>query len=1048
MITKSWEREISIHLADQSTPLERRIELRWLAGASILVACGLVLVGAAKIREFPEASARLAAGELLDLNSISNSDQILPFLLVISDPTSRASAATTMFDYVTAHAPFTNDGALARLRIGLDRLPFAKLKPLLLVRTPRKFLEQYASWCLVYLASFWMVHLLWTWRRFRGDPVLLPMLHLLTGIGLMLAVSLRDPLRDTLEFRKFAWGVALGCALLLLPLLRIFHPQNFARLTYTPLFIALALFVLLLFRGAGPTGSDAKVNLGPFQPVELIKVLLVLFLAGYFARKWEWLRELNQRRIPWLPMPRLDHIVPVTIGVASALVFFFLLKDMGPALVTGFLFLVMFTVARNRIGLALAGVVLLVAGVSVGYRYGSPKTVVERVSMWLSPWDNDVRGGDQLAHSLWAFSTGGLTGSGPGWGDPEMIPAGHTDLVLPAIGEEWGFVGVVAVGLLFLFLLRRVFLIALGAADEFAMFLTVGFGALIALEMLLISSGVLGAIPLSGVVSPFISAGNTAMLSNFLIVAFLAGISSRGSGKLLELPFSRPVRVLSITLGALVWLLVGRAAYIQVLHGREFLIRDARVIEQDGVKRPQLNPRLRSLAAEIPRGTIYDRNGVPLATGDWRELEAHRSDYEKLGISIEAACTRLESRHYPLGAATAHLLGDFRTGENFHASNASLIEHDLNSRLQGYSDLHELAPLVRARHQQLNPALRALLSQDRSVRSTIDIRLQQQAALLLQKTLKPAKKNGALIVMEPDTGDILALTSYPVPEPGSAASPDALLDRARYGQYPPGSTFKLVTAVAALRIDPKLSDKKYQCSRLSDGRAGAVVEGWRRPIRDDAGDHPHGTLTMKQAITVSCNAYFAQLGTYDVGARSLHDTAELFGIPAGDIPEIAQMMPFAAYGQGPVLVTPFKMARVAATIAAEGKMPEGRWILDDSNSRTQPPQTLLSTDRAEFIASAMRSVVTDGTARRAMKGLEIPVAGKTGTAQVGEGAPHSWFAGFAPLEGSRRIAFAVVVEHGGYGSQFAAPLARQVIEAARDIGLIQPGGNHATPRFP
>ena len=93
-------------------------------------------------------------------------------------------------------------------------------------------------------------------------------------------------------------------------------------------------------------------------------------------------------------------------------------------------------------------------------------------------------------------------------------------------------------------------------------------------------------------------------------------------------------------------------------------------------------------------------------------------------------------------------------------------------------------------------------------------------------------------------------------------------------------------------------------------------------------------------------------------------------------------------------------------------------------------------DHAAFMASAMRLVVTDGTARRAMKGLDIEVAGKTGTAQVGEGAPHAWFAGFAPLNGTRRIAFAVVVEHGGYGSQFAAPLARHVVEAARDLGLI------------
>ncbi|MBV8847267.1 MAG: FtsW/RodA/SpoVE family cell cycle protein [Bryobacterales bacterium] len=1037
MITKSWEREISIKLAGETTPAERRIELRWLAGASVLVACGLVLVGAAKVRDFGEASARLAAGDLLNLNSLTDAEHIQPFLLAITDRDSRALAAQAILDYVESHPDVANDGALARIRFDGDRLPLPKIKPLLVVRTPREFLVQYTLWCLIYVTSFWMVHLLWRWRQFRGDPELLPVLHLLTGIGLMLAVSLRDPLRDTLEFRKFAWGVALGCALLLLPLLRFFHHQNFAKLTYTPLFAALGLFLLLLVRGTGPTGSDAKVNLGPFQPVELIKVLLVLFLAGYFSRKWEWLRELNQRKIPWVPVPRLAHAVPVMTGVAGALVMFFVLKDMGPALVTGFLLLVMFAAARNRSGLALAGVIVLVAGVTAGYRYGKPKTVVERVSMWLSPWDNDVRGGDQLAHSLWAFSTGGLTGSGPGWGDPEVIPAGHTDLVLPAIAEEWGFVGVVTIGLLFVLLLRRVFLIALRAPDEFAMFVALGLGALLALEMLLISGGVLGAIPLSGVVSPFLSAGNTAMLANFLIIAFIAGISSRSSGKLLHPPFLRPVRGISITLAALTAALAARAGYIQVLHGPEFMIRDARVIEQDGVKRPQVNPRLHSLAAEIPRGTISDRGGIPLATSDWRELEAHRADYEKLGVSIDEACTRIESRHYPFGAATAHLLGDLRTGENFHASNASLIEHDSNARLQGYSDIHDLAPLVRARHQPFNPGMRALLSKDRSVRSTIDARLQQRVAQLMKKTLQPARKDGALVVLEPETGDVLALASYPSPGSAGLSTPEELLDRARYGQYPPGSTFKLVTAIAALRIDPKLADRKYECRRLPDGRAGAVVDGWRRPIRDDIGDHPHGALSMKQALTVSCNAYFAQLGTYDVGARSLHDTAALFEIPAGDVSEIAKMMPFSSYGQGPVLVTPFKMARVAATIAAGGKMPQGRWTMDESNSRAQPAQEMIPPEHAAFLTSAMRSVVTDGTARRAMKGLDIAVAGKTGTAQVGEGAPHSWFAGFAPVSGEHRIAFAVVVEHGGYGSQFAAPLARQVIEAARDLGIIQ-----------
>ncbi|MGA8030746.1 MAG: penicillin-binding transpeptidase domain-containing protein, partial [Bryobacteraceae bacterium] len=714
-------------------------------------------------------------------------------------------------------------------------------------------------------------------------------------------------------------------------------------------------------------------------------------------------------------------------------------------------FLTMFAVARGRSGLALLGVFLLVAGVTIGYHFGAPHTVVERVSMWLSPWDNDIRGGDQLAHSLWAFATGGPWGSGPGWGDPSVIPAGHTDLVLPAIAEEWGFPGVLSVALLFALLIHRAFRIALDAPDEYAMFLAVGMSTLIALEMLLISGGALGAIPLSGVVSPFLSSGNTAMLANFFIFAVLLGISNQsaravtdveesksGAREALRVPFGMSVRVASVALGACAAALVARAVSLEVLHDQELLGKNALVITQDGVKRPQRNPRLNLLAASIPRGDIYDRNGILLATSSWTHLEKNRVVYDRLGISIDQTCSRLDSRHYPFGPATLHLLGDVRTGEKFHATNASLIEHDSNTRLQGYSEYAELAPVVRYRHQRGNPRLEALLSRDRDVHSTIDIRLQLKAAEILRTRLEPTSKKGALVILNAESGDALALVSWPAPPQNGEATPDELLDRARYGEYPPGSTFKLVTAMAALRLDPKATEKTYSCRRLGDGRVGTVIPGWRRPIRDDVGDHAHGTLNMANAIAVSCNAYFAQLGVYNVGAKALHDTAELLGIPAGDIAEIKKMMPFAAYGQGPVVTTPFKMARVSATIADGGVMPEGRWVMDPSNSRTAAPVPILAGDSAAFLAKAMRAVVTSGTARSAMAGVEVNVAGKTGTAQLDEGEPHSWFAGFAPYdaEPDKRIAFAVVVEHGGYGAKFAAPIASELVEATRQLGII------------
>ena len=947
-------------------------------------------------------------------------------------------------------------GAVARK---LPRRLFSQIKPLMVVRTPREFEMQFIEAAALYFAGFYMVALVWRLARFQGDRSYLAALHLLSGIGLCLMVSLRDPLRDTLEFQKFSIGVFLGCVVLAAAGFKFFDYRRLSDWCYTPLFGSLLLFGLLLRFGRGPGGSDVKVNLGPFQPVEAIKILVVLFLAGYFTRNWERLRDLREKRFfsdLWrrVGMPRWEHVVPVLCAVGAAVVLFFVLKDLGPALVIFFVFLTMFAAARGRPGLAIAGLVLMVASVAIGYKLGKPVTVVDRINMWRAPWDNDVHGGDQLAHALWAFSTGGPYGSGPGWGDPEVIPAGSTDLVLPAIGEEWGFAGVAAVFVLFAFLIARALETARRAATHYGYFLALGLSSLIAFEMLLISSGVLGLLPLSGVVSPFLSSGNTAMLANFLIVALLLSISAdRKESALMEQapspanPKFRTPDLLTtrwikgvLALAGIVLLVV--AARYQIVKDNDYLARDARSFEQDGVKRPQHNPRLNSIAREIPRGAIYDRKGIPLATSDWTELELHRAEYEALGVNLEGAASRFDTRHYPFGGAMAHVIGDLRTGENFHATNASLVEHDANARLQGY-EYGELAGLVRYRHQPGNPAIARVLARDRNVRLTLDIRLQLRAQEILSKQLSAAHaENGAVVVMDAATGNVVAMVSAPAPvAPGDRAAPpapDELLDRARYGLYPPGSTFKLVTAMAALRKDPALEHRVYGCQRLPDGRVGITIPGWRRPIKDDVGDRAHGRLDMERAIAVSCNAYFAQLGVYDVGSKALAEMAAQLGISTGDTSQLRQALPFAAYGQGPVVLSPFKMARVAATVAAGGRMPQGRWIAEGGNDRTDAPAAVITPEQAAFLAGAMRRVVTEGTARGAMAGSPVNFAGKTGTAQLDQGLPHAWFAGFAPYDGdaSRRLAFAVLVEHGGYGARAAAPIARGVMEAAKELGLL------------
>jgi cell division protein FtsI/penicillin-binding protein 2 len=296
---------------------------------------------------------------------------------------------------------------------------------------------------------------------------------------------------------------------------------------------------------------------------------------------------------------------------------------------------------------------------------------------------------------------------------------------------------------------------------------------------------------------------------------------------------------------------------------------------------------------------------------------------------------------------------------------------------------------------------------------------------------------------------MLAAVSYPWPSavqfaslktgPETQAPGTDLLDRARFGLYPPGSSFKLVTAIAALRKDPGLARQRYDCVRLPDGRIGNFVG--RREIRDDVRDkQPHGSVDIQKGMIVSCNAYFAQLGAHSVGSAMLYDTASKLGISVArpNTPQkLQQYLAQASYGQGQVVASPCQMARVAATIANEGNAPEGRWIMDETNLRVRAPQPLLPPLLANQIAGYMRGVVTSGTGR-VLNASPIAIAGKTGTAELAKAPSHAWFIGFAPygVKGGKQIAFAVLVENGQYGGTAAAPIAGEIVAAARQLGII------------
>jgi cell division protein FtsW (lipid II flippase) len=1072
-------------------------ELFWLILAALIVSGVWALVYTAKLRR------STTPAPTVNLAEIDRGEKLLPVLAVLQSRADRDFAAKQIFDLLADRdGALPNTGALARIRIpradliGNNQLEelrkraedakgntislftpaeFAQIKPQIAVRGINVFRRDFVIWAGAMLAAFLVTHVVWVIRGFSGPWAFLPLLLILTGIGYALMVGLRDPLRDTLIFVPFAEGVAVGCVVMLTASLIDWDAAT-AAYSFVPLLGAVALSIALIFLGSGPAGSDARVNLGPFQPVEAIKVLLVFFLAGYFAKRWPLLRELREKRfivakvLPGIDMPRLQYALPVMFGVGVALLFFYLQKDLGPALVFACVFLTLYSIARNRVTLAATGMAVLLGGFLTGYFLGVPKTVHDRVAMWLSPWSNTVRGGDQVAHSLWAMASGGALGSGPGLGESDVIPAGYTDLIVSVLGEDWGFLGLLSVYLIYGLLIWLGLRIARRARTDYAFFLALGLTLLVSAELLLISCGILDLFPLSGVATPFLSYGRTAMLANFGIAGVLlsigAGRKSAGRAEA-PTPLTSGLRWVEFVLAILAITVVGKAGYVQLGQADAIAGQGTLVLEADGGRRYVYNPRLIDAARTLQRGTIYDRAGLPLATSSWAELERHRAEYQALGIDIDQACNRAEVRCYPLGSITFHLLGDVRTRANWSAPNSSLIERDSAIRLQGYDDrgrvvavpdtagkpfytirydYRELLPLLRHRWEPDNPAVKRIRDRERNVHLSISAGLQVKAAQILKAHLAEQHlERGAVVVMDPATGDLLASVNAPSPDLlqeklalGEASG--SLLDRARYGLYPPGSTFKVITAIAALRLDPALAHQQYQCIRLPDGRTGNYIGNSRRPIRDDAEDKsPHGTLDMDRAIVVSCNAYFAQLGTYKVGPEQLLDTAKTIGISIADPPTVKNLkpqMPQVSYGQGQVVASPFQLARVAAAIAADGNLPEGRWVTDDSNTRKLPPQQLLPANVAEILAKDMRGVVTSGTGIRLAK-ITPQIAGKTGTAELATAPSHAWFIGFAPYDTSaRRIAFAILAENGHYGGTAAAPIAGDLVQAAQQLHLI------------
>jgi peptidoglycan glycosyltransferase len=455
------------------------------------------------------------------------------------------------------------------------------------------------------------------------------------------------------------------------------------------------------------------------------------------------------------------------------------------------------------------------------------------------------------------------------------------------------------------------------------------------------------------------------------------------------------IRMLAIVTVLAFVMIAGWLTYIQVYRGEELLTHPR-------------NRRLQLVEEGIKRGGIFDRKGRVLAKS------------EAPG----------RPRKYPYGPVTAPVLGYVSP-----VYGRAGIEQSFNKELLGFYE---------ARWNRIfgGPS-KPRTERGHDLYLTLDAGLQQLAYRLL------GDRRGAVVALEPATGRLLAVVSRPSFDPARLAEDwqklikdpaSPLLNRATQGQYPPGSTMKVVTAAGAIRQNPQVAETVFNAPGY------IVVDGYR--IEDK---QVKGRVDFRQALARSSNYVFASLAL-QLGRDKFIETAEQFyfnkkfsfALPyeRGTVPEAAAMsqveLAESGIGQGRVMTNPLHMAMIAGAITNDGKMmrpylveeiraPDGNKIFT-----TRPALLTEALDPviAVTLTEAMAAVVDSGTGRAAAL-TAWQVAGKTGSAENPHGKAHAWFIGFAPAE-KPRVAVAVVVENAGAGGETAAPIAREVLREALD----------------
>ncbi|WKV16109.1 FtsW/RodA/SpoVE family cell cycle protein [Janibacter limosus] len=373
------------------------------------------------------------------------------------------------------------------------------------------------------------VHLVLRWRASFADPIILPIVTLLNGIGPVMIHRL-----DLAAGRDFGSGPALrqliwtglGVAIAPRPCSSLRDHRVLRRFTYTAGLAALVFIALPLSPlGHSVYGAKIWIKLGAFtfQPAEIAKILLAVFFAGYLVQTRDMLAPAGHK-VPGITFPRARDTGPLVIAWLAAAFVLVLENDFGTTLLIFGLFVAMLYVATERISWVVPGLGLAAGRALVVYQFASH--VQTRVLCWTDTFsDRGMQQCGQLATGIMGMAAGGISGTALGRGRPWLTPLPESDFIFTSLAEELGLIGIFAIIMLYALLVERGLRSAIGLRDGFGKLLATGLTFVPAIRVFVVIGGVTRVIPLTGLTLPFIAYGGSSLLTNWTLVAILLRIS-------------------------------------------------------------------------------------------------------------------------------------------------------------------------------------------------------------------------------------------------------------------------------------------------------------------------------------------------------------------------------------------------------------------------------------------------------------------------------------------------------------------------------------------